>query len=48
MKKLFETPDLTVLKFTVEDIVTISGGIEGDPDETTGSDIRLPGIGFGS
>lgn len=49
MKKFFETPELTVLKFAVENIMTVSSEFETDPDEINNDgDIRLPGQQFGS
>lgn len=30
MQRLYETPELEVIKFTIEDIVTLSVGTEGD------------------
>lgn len=48
MKKFFETPELTVLKFAVENIMTVSSEFETNPDEINDGDIRLPGQEFGS
>lgn len=50
MKEFFEAPEITVLKFALEDVVTLSEfPTEEETEEgATDGDVRLPGVEFGS